>query len=250
MQVGNVLAFVAVLIVNGLAGGTKVLGGKTTADVSAAYPTSITPAGFTFAIWGIIYVLLLTFIVFQLTPRHRQDSFNNRVGFLFMLSCAFNIAWLFLWQYDYIAASVPLIFGLLLSLAAVYHRLGIGRSKAPLGEKLGVHLAFSVYLGWITVASLADLSAALVSVKWDGFGLSQTGWGQVFIVAAIAFAFFILVVERDLPYGLVIVWALAGISASQGGHPEVASLAQAGAVGVSVAVLLLGILGVMKSRKG
>jgi hypothetical protein len=96
---------------------------------------------------------------------------------------------------------------------------------------------------------IASYSAALVSARWDGFGLSQTFWGQVFIVAAIALAFFMLVAERDLAYGLVIVWALAGISASQGGHPEVASLAQAGAVGVSIAVLLLGILRVMKSRK-
>jgi hypothetical protein len=249
LQMGNVLAFLAVVVVNALAGGTKLLGGQNTADVSAAYPTLITPAGFTFSIWGVIYVLLLAFIVFQLSPRHRRDPFNRQVGLLFILSSVFNIAWLFLWQYDYIAASVPLIFGLLASLIAMYLRLSVGKSKAPLGEKLCVHLAFSVYLGWITVASLADLSAALVSVRWDGFGLSWTVWGQLFIVAAVAVASFMLVAKRDLAYSLVIVWALIGIAANQGGHPEVAFIAQAGAAGLAIAILLLGLVGAIKRPK-
>jgi benzodiazapine receptor len=242
LQLGNVLAFLSVLVVNALAGGTRLLGGKNTADVSAAYPTLITPAGFTFSIWGVIYLLLLAFVVFQLSPGHRRDPFNRQVGGLFILSSAFNIAWLFLWQYEYIVASVPLIFGLLATLVAIYVRLGVRMSKASLREKLSVHLAFSVYLGWITVASLADLSSALVAANWDGFGISTIVWGQLFIIIAVAVAFLVLVLCRDLAYGLVIVWALAGIASNQGAHPEVGSLAFAGGAGIVVAVLLLGLV--------
>ena len=135
LQIGNVLAFIAVIIVNALAGGTTLLNGRNTADVSAAYPTSVTPAGFTFSIWGVIYILLFAFIVFQMLPRHRKDPFNGRVSYLFILSSVFNIAWLFLWQYNYIVLSVPLIFGLLATLVAIYARLGIGKSKSASKRK-------------------------------------------------------------------------------------------------------------------
>src|SRR5208283_142777 len=97
-------------------------------------------------------------------------------SYLFILSCVFNIAWLFLWQYNYIVLSVPLIFGLLVSLIVIYCRLDIGRSKAPLNEKLSVHLPFSVYLGWITIACVANVSSALVSLNWNGLGIAPTVW--------------------------------------------------------------------------
>lgn len=135
LQIANAVAFVTVVVVNALAGSTTLLNNRSTADVSAAYPTLITPAGFTFSIWGIIYILLFAFVVFQLLPRHRQDPFNEQVSYLFIVSSVFNIVWLFLWQYDYITVSVPVIFALLASLVAVYLRLHVGKSKAPLNEK-------------------------------------------------------------------------------------------------------------------
>ncbi|HVP23848.1 MAG TPA: hypothetical protein VMS77_08055 [Conexivisphaerales archaeon] len=215
LQVGNVIAYVAMLVINSIAGSTRLLGGVNTADVSAAFPTLITPAGFTFAIWGVIYALLGAFIVFQLLPGHRGDSFVGKVGYLFMLSSLFNIVWLFLWQYEYITASVVLIFALLLSLIAIYLRLNIGRSGASRNEKLAVHLAFSVYLGWITIASIADVSSALVSISWDGFGIAATTWAQLVTVVALAITLILLATRRDPGYGLVIVWALFGIVSNQ-----------------------------------
>lgn len=229
------------IVINAVAGSTKLLNGRNTADVSAAHPTLVTPAGFTFSIWGIIYVLLFVFVVFQLLSRHRQDSFNSQVSYLFILSSIFNISWLFLWQYDYIAASVPMIFALLVSLIVIYLRLQVGTSRVSLKEKLSVHLPFSVYLGWITVASIADASAALVSVNWDGFGVSPTLWVLVVIVLALLITLTVLGTRRDIAYGLVVVWALVGIAASQGGHPEVVATAEGGAIvaGISVAVVAL-----------
>ncbi len=219
-----------------------MLNGQNTADISAAHPTLVTPAGFTFSIWGVIYVLLFVFILFQLLPRHRQDSFNSQVSYLFILSSIFNIAWLFLWQYDYIVASVPMILALLASLIVIYLRLHIGRSQVPLKEKLSVHLPFSVYLGWITMASIADAAAALVSVNWDGFGVSPTIWALVVIVVALMITLTVLETRRDVAYGLVIVWALVGIAAGQGGHPEVVITAEGGAIVAGIAVVAVALV--------
>ena len=239
MQIGNALAFVVVVVVNAMAGGTNLLNGRNTADVSAAYPTLVTPAGFTFSIWGIIYVLLFAFVTFQLLPRHREDSFNRGVSYLFILSSVFNIAWLFLWQYDYIVASVPLILGLLASLIAIYLRLDVSKSKAPLSEKIWVHLPFSVYLGWITIASIADVSSALVSLNWNGLGIAPAAWAELVIVVALIITLTMLGTRRDIAYGLVVVWALAGITANQGGHPQVVLATEASAVIVAAALLVV-----------
>jgi benzodiazapine receptor len=244
LRVGNVLAFAAVIVINSIAGGTKLLGGVNTADVSAAFPTMITPAGFTFSIWGIIYTLLAVFIVYQLLPGHRQDSFNPKVGYLFILSSVFNIVWIFLWQYEYIPVSVVLIFALLLSLIGIYVRLGVGKSKASRSEKICVHLPFSIYLGWITIASIADVSSALVSLNWDGFGIAASTWAELVIVVALAISLLVLATRRDPAYGLVIVWALTGITSNQMGNSgEVLVLeASLAIVGVVTLVIFLMIL--------
>jgi len=239
LQLGNAGAFATVIVVNSLAGGTTLIGGRNTADVSAAFPTLITPAGFTFSIWGIIYALLAAFIIFQFMPRHRQDGFNGQVSYFFILSCLFNILWLFLWQYEYITASVPLIFALLVALIIIYLRLDVGRSRATRGEELWVHLPFSVYLGWITIASIADVSSALVSVSWTGLGLSPSTWAQLVVVVALGITLLVLGMRRDLAYGLVVVWALIGIASNQLGHAGVVLVTEASAVVVAAATLVV-----------
>jgi len=238
LQVVNVVAFLAVVIVNALAT-TTLLNGRTTAEVSGLYPTLITPAGFTFSIWGIIYVLQLVFVVFQFLPRHRQDTFHRQIAYLFALSSVFNIMWLFLWQYDYITVSVALMFALLTSLIAIYLRLHVGKSKAPLREKLCVHVPFSVYLGWITVASIANVATALVSVNWDGFGISEATWAVLVIAIALMITLAVLTTRRDIAYGLVIIWALTGIIVDQSGNPNVAMIAEASAIIIAVAITIV-----------
>jgi hypothetical protein len=235
LRVGNAVAFAGMIVVNSLAGGTGLIGGRNTAQVSAAFPTLITPAGFTFSIWGVIYALLAAFIVFQFLPSHREAEFNGRVSYFFMLSCLFNVAWLFLWQYEYITASVPVIFALLATLIVIYLRLDIGRSQATRAEKICVDLPFSVYLGWITIASIADVASGLVSVDWSGLGLSPSTWAQVVVVVALAIALTGLATRRDPAFGLVIMWALAGITANQLAHPEVALVTGASAIVVAIA---------------
>ncbi len=210
----NIAVYIVTLIINGLAN-TTLIGGRTTADVSNMYPTLITPAGYVFAIWGIIYVLLAIFLVYQALPNQREKPFQKQISILFILTCVFNISWLFLWQNLYLSYSIILILGFLLSLIAIYVRLNIGKSNASLKEKLAVHLPFSVYLGWLTIATIANITIALTAANWDGFGLAPETWAILVLAVALLITLAVIVTRRDIAYSLVIIWALAGIAVNQ-----------------------------------
>jgi len=211
----NLAAFVAVVLVNGLAGSTMLIGGKTTAQVSDANPTLITPAGYVFSIWAVIYALLGAFVVFQALPSEREIKFRGKVGWLFIISSILNVVWLFLWQFEHLIFSVIVMFLLLATLTLIYLRLEIGRSKVQLREKIAFHLPFSVYLGWITIASIANVAVALVSVGWDGFGISPETWAIIIAITALLIAILVVLTRKDIAYGLVVIWALLGIAAKQ-----------------------------------
>ena len=235
LQWANVSAFALMVLVNGLAGSTTIIGGRNTAQISDANPTLITPAGYVFSIWGVIYVLLGVFAVYQALPSQRGSQFQSRIGWIFVLSSIANMVWLFLWQSLLLVASTVLMFLLLSTLILIYLRLGVGKSKATIREKLAVHLPFSVYLGWITIASIANVAVTLVSVGWAGFGISQATWATLVVVVALLISILVLVTRRDLAYALVIIWALVGIAAKQSGTPAIVTLTQAGAALVAVA---------------
>ena len=237
LQSLNVLAFAVTVIVNALAS-SLALNGVTTAEVSDLYFTLVTPAGYVFSIWGVIYVLLLIFAVFQALPSQKERTYQKEIGWLFALSSLLNIVWLFLWQFEYLSLSVALMFLLLATLIAIYLRLNIGKSEVPLREKLAVHVPFSVYLGWITIASIANVTVTLVSVGWDGFGISQETWA--FLIVAIALLITLLVVgtRKDLAYGLVVIWAFLGIAVKQAGNQNIVAATGISAVIVAIALAL------------
>jgi hypothetical protein len=214
LHVANIIAFLATVAVNALAN-SLALNGRTTGEISDLYPTLITPAGYVFSIWGVIYTLLLVYAVFQALPSQREKPFLSQVSWLFVLSSIFNIIWLFLWHYDLITFSVIPMFALLATLIAIYLRLQIGKSNITLKEKTCAHLPFSVYLGWITVASIANVAAALVAISWDGFGLSDVMWAILVIIIALIITMTVIVTRKDIAYSLVIIWALAGIIVKQ-----------------------------------
>jgi hypothetical protein len=237
LQFANITAFIATVIVNGLAN-TLALNGKTTGQISDQYPTLVTPAGYVFSIWGVIYTLLLIFIVFQALPKEREAQFLSKISFLFVLSNVLNILWLFLWHYEQIALSVIPMFALLATLIAIYLRLDIGRAKVSLKERLCVHLPFSVYLGWITVASIADVAAALTAINWDGFGLDNVVWSVLIIIVALMINLLVIVKRRDVAYSLVIIWALVGIIVKQIENQNIVITATISAVIIALALIL------------
>jgi hypothetical protein len=238
LRYANIVFFVLTVIMNSLAGSTKIIGGRNTADVSNANSTLITPAGYVFAIWGVIYILLGIFVVYQALPSQKRKEYINKISGLFILSSIVNIAWLFAWQYEYLSLSVLLIFALLATLIAIYVRLGIGKSKVVLREKLAVHLPFSVYLGWITVASIADVAATLVSYNWNGFGISPSTWAILVVAVAVLITILMLATRRDIGYSLVIIWALVGIGINHNGNQTVVMLIEVASALVAVAIVL------------
>jgi len=234
----NIIAFALTVLINGLAGSTTILGGKLTAEISDANPSFITPAGYVFSIWGVIYILLGTFVVFQALPSQKEKNYHERIGWLFVFSSLLNIAWLFLWQFEYLGLSVILMFLLLAALIAIYLRLNIGQSPVPLRERLAVHVPFSVYLGWITIASIANVTVTLVSVEWDGFGISQETWAFLVVIIALLITLLVVATRKDLAYGLVVVWALLGIAVKQSGNQNIVTTTEIGAVVIVIALSL------------
>jgi len=234
----NTVAFALTVVVNGLAGSTTILGGKLTAEISDANPTLITPAGYVFSIWGVIYILLGIFVIFQALPSQKGKGYQEKIGWLFVSSCVLNIAWLFLWQFEYLSLSVVLMFLLLATLIAIYLRLDIGKSMVSLREKLAVHVPFSVYLGWITIASIANVAVTLVSAGWDGFGISQEMWATLIIIIAVLITLLVIATRKDVAYGLVIIWALLGIGVEQSGNQNVVTTTEMGAAIIVIALAL------------
>jgi len=211
-----------------------VLNGRTTGQVSDLYPTLVTPAGYVFAIWGVIYILLLAFVTYQALPSKKDKPFQKQIGALFILSSLLNCVWLFLWQYNFITESVIVMFALLATLIAIYLRLNIGKTKIPLKEKLLIHLPFSVYLGWITIAAIANVASALVFINWNGFGLSPETWAVTALTVALVITLAVIVTRRDIAYSLVIVWALAGIAVKQNASQNIVTTVE-----IAIAVILI-----------
>jgi TspO/MBR family len=239
-QLANVLAVVATIGINGLANALP-LNGQTTGAISNRFQVYFVPAGYVFSIWGLIYLGLIAFAVFQALPSERSDRRLERVGYVFVLSCAANIAWLFLWHYEQFVLTMVAMVILLLSLIAIYLRLGIGRVQVSEAERWLVDVPFSIYLGWVTVATIANATSVLDYLKWDGWGLAPTTWAVVMLIAGTGIATAMSLTRGDVAYVLVILWAFAGIAAKQAGTPVVANTAWA-ASGVALIALVVGVI--------
>jgi hypothetical protein len=213
-QVVVIVAVLLTIAVNGLAGSTELIGGQNTAAVSNNIPALFTPAGYVFSIWGVIYLGLIAYAIFQALPAQRENPRLRRIGYLFVLSCAANMAWLLLWQYEILPVTIVLMLALLGSLIAISLRLGTGRTAAPLAERLTVRLPFSVYLGWISVATIANAAAVLYRAGWasGGLGLSGQAWTVVMLGAAVVIAALMSYFRGDVAYLAVLVWAFVGIA--------------------------------------
>lgn len=212
LQAGNLILGLATIAVNILAG-LSLINNTSTAAISDQYNNLFTPSGITFAIWGVIYALIIVFLVYQLKGLRKGDVPDavGKIGGYFMLSCVANIAWIFIWQYKYINWTLLPMVILLLSLIEIYTRLGIGKTTPARREWVGARLLFSVYLGWITVATIANVTAYLVAIGWDGFGISEATWFGTILAVATIVALLVIWIRRDLAYTLVFVWAYIGI---------------------------------------
>jgi hypothetical protein len=220
----NILALAGTLVANGLANALP-LNGQTTGEISDQFEVYFVPAGYVFLIWGLIYLGLTGFVIYQALPGQRDNPRLRRVGYVFALSCAANVVWLFLWHYEYFYLTLVAMVALLLLLIAVYLRLRIGRSEVPTIEKWLVRVPFSVYLGWISVATIANATSLLDYVNWGGWGIRPEIWAVIMLLAATALASTVALRRGDIAYALVVIWALAGIAVKQAGVPTVSTTA-------------------------
>jgi len=167
LQISNIVSTVFVFIINMMAS-IGLINNKTTGELSDKLPNLFVPFGITFSIWGLIYALLFLFIIYQAVDLVKKDAdgtvYLNKIGCFFVLSNIANLAWIFTWHYELVPASLLFMMLLLISLLAIYLRLGIGEPRTVMSrrEKLFFQLPFSVYLGWITVATIANVTAVLV----------------------------------------------------------------------------------------
>lgn len=240
----NVLALVVTFAINSLAA-ILPLGGLTTGEISDLFPVYFTPADYVFRIWFLIYAALFGFIVYQALPAQRDNPRLRRVGYLFVLSGLANTVWLVLWHFQKFPLSLLAMIVLLLTLIVIYLRLGIGRSKVSTAETWLVRVPFSIYLGWITVATIANATTVLEYLNWGGWGISPQIWTVIMLAAATVIGALVSLTRGDAAYMLVLVWAFAGIAVKHAATPVVATAAW---VAAALAAIML-VVGVLLKRR-
>jgi hypothetical protein len=214
LRVSNIIAFILTIIVNASAN-ILPLNGITTGELSDKYGNLFTPAGFVFSIWGVIYILLAAYTYYQYAED--DDELHNKIGWLFAASCFFNSIWIFLWHYEIISLSVVAMAGILVCLILIYTRLEIGLVEVSRKKLYMVHTTFSIYLGWITVAPIANVAALLVAYGWDGYNSTAVYITVAMILVALVLTLVNTYVRGDVSYAAVLVWALGGIVQKQRG---------------------------------
>lgn len=217
-QIGNIVGFIATVIVNFLAIGLPI-NGKTTQELSDALPNLFVPANITFSIWSVIYILLGIFAIYQAKDLFKKEKeelpFVDKISFFFILSSIANITWILVWHYQLIPASLIVMIVLFASLLLVYLKLGIGKDVASRREKLLIQVPISVYFGWITTATIANTTAFLVSIGWNRFGIAEELWTIIVLtVAALVYVLNVLI-RKDIAYGAVGIWSILGIFLKQ-----------------------------------
>ena len=208
-----VITYLVMITLNALANIIPI-NGRNTGEISDSYKNLFAPAGFTFAIWGLIYFLLVAYTIYQLGFFQRRVENNkgqlmDRIGIYFSISSIANSLWILAWHYDYIPISMILMIVILVCLILINQRLRTERLSGR--ENIFIRIPFGVYFGWITVATVANVTTLLVSLGWNGFGLSEVVWTVIILIVAVFIGIVTTLRNRDIPYGLVILWAYTGI---------------------------------------
>jgi hypothetical protein len=232
--------FLGVIAVNALAN-ILPINGYNTGQISAFYPNAFVPAGFTFSIWGVIYLLLLSYTIgftyYTLKQEQNPKAFAliERINIYFLLTCVFNMSWIVAWHYLQIELSLVIMLLFLITLIQLFLKSNTIARDLTLSQRFILQTPFIVYLGWISVATIANTTALLVAYKWTALNIAPVYWSALMILIAIVLAVLMLIKFKAVPFALVVAWALWGIKASQGSvYPLIQSITT-----VSVACLFV-----------
>jgi hypothetical protein len=232
--------FLGVIAVNALAN-ILPINGYNTGQISAFYPNAFVPAGFTFSIWGVIYLLLLSYTIgftyYTLKQEQNPKAFAliERINIYFLLTCVFNMSWIVAWHYLQIELSLVIMLLFLITLIQLFLKSNTIARDLTLTQRFILQTPFIMYLGWISVATIANTTALLVAYKWTALCIAPVYWSASMILIALLLAVLMLKKFKAVPFALVVAWALWGIKASQGSvYPLIQSITT-----VSVACLFV-----------
>lgn len=242
--------YIAMVTVNAMAN-ILPINGYNTGEISSMYPNLFVPAGFTFGIWGIIYFLLLIYVSYSTQLLWKQNTQSpvfkavNHIAPLFLLSCTLNAIWIVNWHYLFIYSSLFIMILLLATLVNINNQFETFKSELSITQKFILVTPFTIYLAWICVATIANTTALLVSIEWNGFHIAPWIWSCSMIVIACVLATVYTLKRNAIAFALVIAWALYGIYKGQASTTPVSATAIAGA-GFCI---VLAIIGSLKMKK-
>jgi len=243
-QFTNALSVILALTVNILAS-VLPLNGQNTGEISDLFDVYFVPAGYVFAIWFVIYIGWIAFAIFQFIPAQKENPRLRNLGYWFALSGILNAVWLFCWHYNIFGLSVLVMLALLGTLIVSYLKLDIGQVKVGSSEKWAVDIPISVYLGWVSVATIANITDWLYFIEWGGFGINPQVWAVIMLAVASAVGAMMAFRLQDAGFLFVFVWAFIGIALKQVETPLVANSAWA----ATIVALGLAIYSIVQRRK-
>ena len=236
-----ILSLVITLLVNVLANALPI-NNLTTGEISDRFPILFVPEGYVFSIWGLIYLALIAFAVYTITPKGMKDGRIDDIAWWFVAANLFNTSWILFWHYLRFPMTLIAIIGLLISLVAIYLLLGIGKVERSGTEKLLVEIPFGIYMGWATVAVVANVSQVLYFAGWRGAPLTEPAWAVIMLVVASILGLLMIFNRKEIAFPLVLTWAFIGIWVKQSQTPAVAITALVGAILLAVLAVGRGVL--------
>ena len=246
------ITYLAVLLTNYLANALPI-NNVTTGQVSNNYANLFAPASITFSIWAIIYLFLGAYILyqFQIFGKKTKEKTIQKIGSYFIITSIANILWILTWHYDYILISVILMLTILISLIKIANTLR--KEKLNKKEYVLIKLPFSIYFGWITIATIANITTYLVSINWNGFGITETIWTIIILIIGTIIGILTTTKNKDSAYLAVFIWAYTGIilkhTSSTGfnnQHPEIITTAL---ISILLFILTITIICYKKNKK-
>lgn len=232
IKIGVVLAYSQMMGINALANALPI-NGKTTGTLSDQYGNLFTPQGFTFAIWGLIYTLLFVFVLGILIRPITQLS--QKVSYWFITNALLNSSWILAWHYEQVFLSLVIMLGLLYSLIQLQL---LQKNSHRWQEQIWLRLPFTIYFAWITIATIANITALFVSLGWDGYSASASVWTVTILASGIAIALSQVAYFRQWPFAAVVIWAYWGIyskhTSPQGFDLQYPAIALTATIGMTI----------------
>ena len=215
------------------------LNGRTQQQIARDFDVFLIPADYAFAIWAVIYMGLIAYMTYQLLPRQTDNALHRQIAPWFMIGCVANCAWIYCWHFGLYQWALCAMLVLLESLMAIYVRLGIGRFRVRRNEILFVRIPFSLYFGWITVATIVTITTYLDHIDWHAYGLHPELWALIVLSVGALLGGLVAMRHRDFVYAGAIIWGFVGVAVKHSNNLPIVFT-----VAVMSAVMILAIFAV------